>query len=117
MFFKAKFSLESYGEEFKDCFVTLKILDRNQSAKYGEKVFKLMNEGDKLEASGDDIGLISKSSELVDFIYKTVKDSFVDGQVFDNGIRPMKVDDLDSFPPMILRELGKLIQGNLEKKS
>jgi len=118
MFFKARFELASYGSEFGDSFILLKLMDKNQVMAFSKQLAKASKEADKNE---DDIDKsLASSSKVMDMMYQIVANAFIQGEIFDGETeeqRPMKKDDLDSFPPAVIREVVQFIQGSLEKKA
>jgi len=117
MFFKARFELAPYGEEFNKSYIVLKLQDRNQILKYTQKVAAASKALESIDEN-DIEGAVSKSSAVCTIIYQQVKERFVEGEVFEGEAeRPMKKTDIDSFPPALVKELTQFIQGALEKKT
>lgn len=115
MYFTERFDLSPYGEEFKDSYFILKLLDRNQTVAYTRRMAKLSKESDKEKDDVDEV--IDDSVKVLDFMYKTVVDCFVSGEVYDNGeLRAAKQSDLDGLPPKIMREASAVIKGQVGKK-
>lgn len=117
LFFREKLSLAKYGDEFKDSYIIVKVLDANQMMKYSRLIYKLMDDSEKAGIAGDEEKAVDKSYELVQTMYKKVKECFVSGEIFDEKLRPMSKKDIDEFPNNLIKELSGIIQGNLEKKS
>lgn len=114
MFFKGKFELSPYGEEFSKSYIVLKLLDKNQIIKFNKDLIKVSQSIDKSASAEESLG---SSEKIIEMMYKVVTDQFVEGLIFDGTEeRPMKKDDISSFPPAIIKELNQFVQGSLEKK-
>lgn len=109
MFFKYRFELKEYGEEFKDSYVTLYLFNKKQGLEYKQGVLKI--------ADKKDIPSVDLESEIIDFMYARVKDSFVEGKIFDGKeTRDMVKGDIDEFPRTIVRSIVEVLNGSIEKK-
>lgn len=115
MFFKGRFELAPYGEEFVNSYVVLKFLDKNQIVKFTKRVAEAEKKIDKEE---DTEKLLEGSTNVIELVYSLVADQFVEGSIFDNGEqRPMRKVDIEMFPPAIVKDLSRFVQGAYEKKA
>lgn len=117
MFFKDKYDLGVYGEEFSKSYILLKLLDKNQTLKYSRTIAKLTK---KLDKTDDMDSAVDESAEVLEFMYKSIADQFVSGEIYDEELgkeRPMQKVDIDNFPTKVIRDLTRFIQGVVEKKS
>jgi hypothetical protein len=116
MFFEDRFELAPYGEKFKNSYVDLKLLDKNQALKYIEKIAYLTKSLDAATAEK----AVEASKEIFDYTYNLVADCFIRGEIWDDELqaeRPMRKTDIESFPSKVIKDLSQFIQGNVEKKS
>lgn len=114
LFFKTRFDLSKYGEEFNGCYVDLRLLDKGQLFKFTRENEKLAKESGNIE----DDKLVDTAITIYENMYKWVADSFLGGEVMDEGVkRPMKKEDVEMFPTQIIQEMIKSIQGGLGKKA
>lgn len=115
MFFKGKFSLAPYGDEFANSYLTVKLLDKNQISKLNKELVEASRE---LKDDADALDIVDGSERVMDILYRAVAEQFIEGQIFDGeGDRPMKKSDIENFPPAIIQELNKFTQGTLGKKA
>jgi len=116
MYFKTRFELKAYGEEFNDSYILLKLLDKNQVGKFSKDLAKFT----KLLDADDVDKTISSSESIMDKMYSVCADAFISGEIFDEAdgkIRPIQKADIDNFPPAVVKDMVYVLQGNLEKKA
>lgn len=117
MYFTERYDLAKYGDEFKNSYLILKLLTKQQALDYDKSVIKLAKE---IETTSTESDILDLSEKLIEIAYTAVKDCFVSGLVFDGDTkveRPATVEDFDSFPPTLIKELADLVKGNIQKKN
>lgn len=117
MYFKARFELGAYGSEFSKSFVLVKLMDKNQVMQFSKTLAKTSK---SLEGEEDIDKTLSGSEEVMDKMYKACADAFISGEIYDSETeeqRPMKKEDIEFFPPAVIRDMVQFVQGSLGKKA
>lgn len=115
MYFKERFNLSKYGDEYKDSFVILKLATPGESMKQKKKLSKIGN-AIKIDETGNDDEIFNETNKIFETETQYVKKFFDSGMVYDNEeTRVMKKDDLNFFPRKIISELTDIIDGGLGK--